>query len=199
MRLCGKHLPHSSYCASPKRFAVASGSRRGKMVRSKGGRGMPRRGSCEISWRGCCGASVALATPTRGMGRRRHCATSSTAPSPAARPGSGGIEDEPTALLVTGVIGPGSYDEFRAALDAREAGAGGARRTGRRARRGAADRRGGAPAQSRHAGRRRIGPAPRPARSCSSPAAPNISAPAPRSACTRRPTPTDAPTRRRPR
>jgi membrane-bound ClpP family serine protease len=31
--------------------------------------------------------------------------------------GSGSISDGPTALLVTGVIGPGSYDEFRSALD----------------------------------------------------------------------------------
>ena len=31
--------------------------------------------------------------------------------------GAGSISDGPTALLVTGVIGPGSYDEFRSALD----------------------------------------------------------------------------------
>jgi membrane-bound ClpP family serine protease len=35
----------------------------------------------------------------------------------AAGGGDGAIEDGPTALLVTGVIGPGSYDEFRSALD----------------------------------------------------------------------------------
>jgi membrane-bound ClpP family serine protease len=31
--------------------------------------------------------------------------------------GEGSISDGPTALLVTGVIGPGSYEEFRSALD----------------------------------------------------------------------------------
>ena len=63
-------------------------------------------------------ALVALALPTRGMAddaMRNEFYASLPGNSAGARAGS--VEsDEPTALLVSGVIGPGSYDEFRAAL-----------------------------------------------------------------------------------
>ena len=60
-------------------------------------------------------ALVALAVPTRGMAddaMRNEFYRSLSGNSA----GTSGGSDEPTALLVSGVIGPGSYDEFRAAL-----------------------------------------------------------------------------------
>lgn len=58
---------------------------------------------------------VALAVPTRGMAdeaMRNEFYASLPGNSGGTSSGSG----DPTALLVSGVIGPGSYDEFRAAL-----------------------------------------------------------------------------------
>jgi hypothetical protein len=62
---------------------------------------------------------VALTLPTRGMAddAMRNEFYSSLAGNSAA---PSRVENEPTALLVSGVIGPGSYEEFRSALaDAR--------------------------------------------------------------------------------
>ena len=63
-------------------------------------------------------ALVAFAVPTQGMAddaMRNEFYASLPGNSAGARTTSG-VSDEPTALLVSGVIGPGSYDEFRAAL-----------------------------------------------------------------------------------
>jgi hypothetical protein len=58
---------------------------------------------------------VAFVVPTRGMAddamRNEFYASL-----PGNSAGASGVSGDPTALLVSGVIGPGSYDEFRAAL-----------------------------------------------------------------------------------
>lgn len=59
---------------------------------------------------------VALAVPTLGMAADDAMRNEFYASLPGNSAGASGGSGDPTALLVSGVIGPGSYDEFRAAL-----------------------------------------------------------------------------------
>lgn len=60
-------------------------------------------------------ALVAFAVPTRGMADEA-LRNEFYASLPGNSAGESGVSSEPTALLVSGVIGPGSYNEFRVAL-----------------------------------------------------------------------------------
>jgi hypothetical protein len=61
---------------------------------------------------------VAFVVPTRGMAddAMRNEFYASLPGNSGDAAGASGVSGDPTALLVSGVIGPGSYDEFRAAL-----------------------------------------------------------------------------------